>query len=249
MDNYSDAHRLFLQIITAKRILAPSEVKSTYEKCCAKYNVEDTDLKEFVMAINQKIGPLGLTIRRYFQEDQLTDTQCFILVNTLNNEATRHASPFSPQEFSFLRKIIEHMVSSDEGIIDITEATNVAPHLEPRMKISDAEALIDRLIKNKWLLRYEDDQDEVKLSLSGLALAELETYFEDVYENEVTKCPLCKLITLKGYKCPSCNSRFHRSCAGKLWNQTKSSPFCPEKSCSAEWPHVKLNSPVKRRKV
>lgn len=44
---YTDAHRLFLQIITKNRILYGPEVKTTYEECCRKYNGESAFLKLF----------------------------------------------------------------------------------------------------------------------------------------------------------------------------------------------------------
>ncbi|XP_066962057.1 non-structural maintenance of chromosomes element 1 homolog isoform X2 [Macrobrachium rosenbergii] len=156
MDGYGDAHRYFLQHITAKRILSASEVKSTYQLCCSKFGVgQDCDLKTFVMKINHHITPMGLAIKKYSQEDFHGSSQCFLLVNTWNTEATRRASSFTQQEFSFLRKLIDAMVNS-EGAINLTEATNLAAHAEPKMKLSDGEVFINRLIKNQWLLQgYE----------------------------------------------------------------------------------------------
>lgn len=44
---YTDAHRLFLQIITKNRILYGPEVKANHEECCNKYNGESALLKFF----------------------------------------------------------------------------------------------------------------------------------------------------------------------------------------------------------
>ncbi|XP_064077562.1 uncharacterized protein LOC135195160 isoform X2 [Macrobrachium nipponense] len=164
MDGYGDAHRYFLQHIIAKRILSASEVKSTYQLCCSKFGVDqDSDLKTFVMKINHHITPMGLAIKKYSQEDFHSSSQCFLLVNTWNTEATRRASSFTQQEFSFLRKLIDAMVNSG-GTINLTEATNLATQAEPKMKLSDGEAFINRLIKNQWLLQgYECPSCEAKV--------------------------------------------------------------------------------------
>ncbi|XP_068238977.1 non-structural maintenance of chromosomes element 1 homolog [Palaemon carinicauda] len=241
MDNYGDAHRYFLQYITAKRILTASEVKSAYQFCCEKFNIgKSCDLKTFVMTINQHIAVMGLTIKKYAQEDFDNSTQCFLLMNTWNNEATRHASVFTDQELSYIRKLVDALVNSG-GTISSTEATNLASHVVPKMKIADGEAFIDRLTKNRWLFK---DADEQNVCLSPLAYAELQTYLEETYEDIIPKCVLCKLITFMGYGCPTCESRVHRMCAEIFWKEVNS-PFCPQANCKASWNHLKV-APSKR---
>ncbi|XP_066962053.1 non-structural maintenance of chromosomes element 1 homolog isoform X1 [Macrobrachium rosenbergii] len=241
MDGYGDAHRYFLQHITAKRILSASEVKSTYQLCCSKFGVgQDCDLKTFVMKINHHITPMGLAIKKYSQEDFHGSSQCFLLVNTWNTEATRRASSFTQQEFSFLRKLIDAMVNS-EGAINLTEATNLAAHAEPKMKLSDGEVFINRLIKNQWLL-----QDEDNICLSALSYAELQTYLDDTYGDRIPKCVLCKLITFLGYECPSCKAKVHRMCAEVFWQKAKS-PSCPEAGCKVPWSHIEVNTTKRPR--
>ncbi|KAK7074228.1 hypothetical protein SK128_022164 [Halocaridina rubra] len=243
---YTDAHRMFLQILTAKRILLASEVKSSFEKCCAEYEVNGIDLKDFVMAINREVSAMGLCIKRYLQEDALTDCNCYVLVNTVNTEASKHASPFTPQQFSLLKMIIGEIVDSSDGTIKETTAENMGAHMNPRMKVSDAEVAIDHFVRNRWLLKHEDG--DVTLSLSALALAELENYLEEGYDG--IRCSLCSFITFRGYTCTSCNLKFHRLCSGKYWNQANSQPVCPGSDCNAPWPHVQLNlsSSSKRHK-
>ncbi|XP_042241282.1 non-structural maintenance of chromosomes element 1 homolog, partial [Homarus americanus] len=85
---YGNAHRLFLQILTARRVLLGPEAKSTYEKCCAQFNVAADNLQEFVLDINQQLEVMHLAVRKSIQEDSLTDTQCFVLVNLVNSDAT-----------------------------------------------------------------------------------------------------------------------------------------------------------------
>ncbi|XP_042236448.1 non-structural maintenance of chromosomes element 1 homolog [Homarus americanus] len=157
----------------------------------------------------------------------------------------RMASTFSPQELSLFRSIIEEIVYSDDGLIQETEAISLATSMEPRMKVSDSEELIQHLIQDKWLLQHGGK--ERQLSLSAVTASELSLYLEEVYEDCISKCFLCKIITFKGHRCTKCKVRVHRKCCRKFWmHQNTTSVTCPDPVCGEHWPHVELDLPQKR---
>ncbi|XP_042864976.1 non-structural maintenance of chromosomes element 1 homolog [Penaeus japonicus] len=244
---YTNAHRLFLQILSSRRFLLGQEVKSIHEKCCAKFNVSADNLLEFVKEINAELEQIHLVIRKSIQEDHASDSQCFVLVNLFDNDATRMNSTYTPPELALFRKIIEAIVQSEEGTIPITEAINMAFNLEQRLKIGESEALVERLVQDGWLLQHADE--EKILSLSALSTAELQSYLEEQFEDFIYKCFFCKLISLKGYSCTQCEVKVHRQCGGKFWvrNGTQS-PFCPDPKCASSWSHLEIDLPRKRSK-
>ncbi|XP_069175583.1 LOW QUALITY PROTEIN: non-structural maintenance of chromosomes element 1 homolog [Procambarus clarkii] len=234
---YSDAHRLFLQIITARRVLMGAEVKSTFEKCCQKFHVPPDNLHEFVMEINRRLEVMHLAIRKSIQEDLAEDIQCFVLVNTLNGETTRMGSTFNSQELALFKRIIEELVNSDDGELPETEAMNLATNLETRMKIGDSEEAIQRFIHDKWLLQHT--RREKVVSLSALTISELQPYLEELYPELVQKCFLCKILTLKGYRCTKCSTRVHRGVGDRYFTRKNVQPvLCPDPECDEPWPHM-----------
>ncbi|XP_037792835.1 non-structural maintenance of chromosomes element 1 homolog isoform X2 [Penaeus monodon] len=161
---YTNAHRLFLQILTSRRYLLGHEVQSTYKKCCAKFHVTADNLLEFVKEINEELGQINLVIRKSIQEDYESDSQCFVLVNIFDSDVTRMNSTFTSQELALFRKVIEAIVQSEDGSILITEAINMAFNLKQKMKIGESEALIDRLVQDGWLLQgYSCTECDVKV--------------------------------------------------------------------------------------
>ncbi|KAK4310352.1 hypothetical protein Pmani_018072 [Petrolisthes manimaculis] len=245
---YTDAHRLFLQIITKNRILYGPEVKTTYEDCCQKYNVAGNNLQEFVVTINRELVPIQMTIRKSIQEHDSGDVQCFVLVNLLTTKATRGLSTYSPPELTLFRRIIEEVLNSEGGEIRAIEAINLVSDIpNSRLRIRDAEETLEKLVQDKWLIKGQHT-----VSLSALATSELQKYLEELYSDDVHTCYFCKILTIKGYKCSKCQVAVHRMCGHNFWSRKNAdSPICPDPNCSEVWGHVSLTNsvPTKRTKT
>lgn len=232
---YTDAHRSFLQLITAKRLLTAPQVTAAYELSCSKYEVDQAatgGLQQFVISINAAISCLHLTIRKSVQEDLRADKSCFVLVNTQSTDATKTLTSLTPWEENLFEHIIEAIVLSDEGYILEVEAVNLGPSLPGnRVSLSESEAAVKRMVKNMMLNKNDD-----MLLLSGLTLSEQQQQLESSYPEACVKCALCKIITILGYTCDACPVRVHRVCGLKLWRQAKRNPYCP--GCQAPWEYV-----------
>nr|XP_053647817.1 non-structural maintenance of chromosomes element 1 homolog [Cherax quadricarinatus] len=206
------------------------------------------NLQEFVMEINKHLEVMHLAIQKSVQEDSANDIHCFVLVNSLNSDATRMFSTFTLQELALFRSIIEEVVNSDDGEILETDAINLATTLEPRMKIADSEEAIEHLVLDKWLLRHS--MDEHTISLSALTTSELQPYLQDLYPELAQKCFFCKILTFKGYRCTKCTTRVHRKCGKNFWaHKGAQSVLCPDPLCKEQWPNVEQTLKMKRQKV
>ncbi|XP_018009764.1 non-structural maintenance of chromosomes element 1 homolog [Hyalella azteca] len=230
---YNDAHRSFLQLIAANRLLTAPKVNAAYEAACSKYGVGSCGgLQQFVMAINASLSPLHLIIKKSVQEDLREDKSCFVLVNTISSDVLKGLSSRSAWEDMLLERIISGIVESEEGCIAEVDAVNMGTGLQGhRVTASESEAAIARMIKSKLIIKHDD-----MLLLSGLTLSEQQQQLEANFPDICVKCVLCKIITLQGYSCDQCNSRVHRSCGRKLWRKAERLPFCP--GCNAVWPRV-----------
>jgi len=242
---YTDAHRSFLQRLTARRLLNANQVNNAFEEACSKHEVDIKStggLQQFVVAINVAISPLHLCIKKSVQEDLRADKSCFVLVNTHATDATKGLNSMAPWEENLLENIIEGIVTSDDGCIAEVVAINLGPSLPGhRISVSDSEGAINRMVKNMIL-----NKDGDMLLLSGLTLSEQQLTLESNYPEHCVKCIMCKTITIQGHRCEECNIKVHRGCGLKLWRQAKRDPYCP--SCGSLWQFVRVPSQVERAK-
>ncbi|CAL4193833.1 unnamed protein product [Meganyctiphanes norvegica] len=238
---YTDAHRMFLQVMTAKRMLKGQEVKSVFEKCKAVCDLDIDDLQQFVLEINKQLEIMHMAIRKAVQEEHNEDTQCFVLVNNHSTEATRLVSSFNHQELALFRKIIEVIVQAEDGCVGENYALNLGNELQPKMKLKDSENFIEKIVNDNWLIMHNG-----LLSISALTMAEIQPYLQEQHGDDVSKCYFCQILTFKGHRCTSCNVRVHRQCSKRYWSRVKKPPFCPESSCSEPWPHIEDVMPKKR---
>jgi len=240
---YTDAHRSFLQLITARRLLTAPQVNAAFEAACAKHEVEPGStggLQQFVMAINTAISPLHLSIKKSVQEDTRADKSCFVLVNTHAPDYTKGLSSLQPWEENLFENIIEGIVTSEDGCIAELVAINMGPGMAgSRVSVSDSEAAIARMVRSMLL-----NKDGDMLLLSGLTLSEQQNTLEANYPGRCVKCHMCKTITIQGHACESCGVRVHRGCGLKLWRQAKREPYCP--SCDTAWRYVRVPSLTRR---
>ncbi|KAF2352801.1 Non-structural maintenance of chromosomes element 1 [Trinorchestia longiramus] len=158
---YTDAHRSFLQLISARRLLTAPQVNAAYEAACAKYNVGDCGgLQQFVMAINADISPMHLVIKKSMQEDLRADKSCFVLINTLSSDVLKGLSTMSAWEESLFDRIMASIVQSEEGCIHDMDAVNMGPSLTShKVSVSDSEAAVARMVKNRLLVKVSVDSE------------------------------------------------------------------------------------------
>ncbi|XP_048764032.2 non-structural maintenance of chromosomes element 1 homolog [Ostrea edulis] len=243
----NDGHRLFLQSFMSRGILNAKEVKQLFKICCLKYNLRYTEnekenqeaLKEFVRTVNHHTEPLHMQIRKGVCEDD--GTSSYGLVCTSESTITKLASDYTPSELEFFKKLIEIIVASKDAEVGSTEALNLVSRLENVKKLSkdDAEDLLSRLETNKWIKMTRG-----KISLATRSLLELDHYIQEIYQEDVSQCNICKKLCLKGQTCFACGTKLHFHCASKLFERDEF-PKCPKQGCKKPWSHDIRRTPRK----
>lgn len=234
-----DSHRLFLQSFMSRGLLGAKEVKLLYKTCCQKFeeyypdseNERKNHLLELVQTINRFIHPFHMEIKKGVGEEDGVSYYCLVCTN--ESAITKLASDYSPNDLEYFKKLVESIVESDQGHIGSTAALNLTEKLQKKMSKDDAQNLLSRLEKAKWITLTSG-----RVSLSTRSLLELEQYILDMYEDSTScRCNACKHICLKGQTCDNCGTKLHFYCASRFFRGMEN-PKCPNSECGTPWSHA-----------
>lgn len=247
---FGRVHRLFLQVMLQRRSVDESEAQGLLGNCCKEYGEAMQELEPFIYEVNKELESVELALKTTVEEREDGDYPCLVLVNLMTGEVNRALSPFSQQELNFVQLLVAKLVTSNDGEVKMNTAINLCLLIKQKMKVSACEKLIERLVEDKWLLQTTYDSGDVYLSLSSLIVAEINTYLEETYADDIHKCFFCTKLTFKGYQCHQCKVAMHRNCAKKYWQTSKKANSCPSGSCDAYLgPASSPASPSKRSRV
>lgn len=230
---YGNVHRLFLQVMLQRRTLDEMEAQTLLKSCCKEFGEDVQQLEKFVYEINKELESVELALKTTIEEREDGDHPCLVLVNLMTGEANRMLSPFSQHELSYVQVLVGELVSTGDGEVKLRDAINLGLSSKQKLKASVCERLIERLVEEKWLLETVYDNGDVCLSLSSLIIAEINTYLEETYADDINKCLFCTKLTFKGYRCRQCEVAVHRDCAKKYWQTSKKTNTCPSADCNA----------------
>ncbi|XP_053393735.1 non-structural maintenance of chromosomes element 1 homolog [Mercenaria mercenaria] len=226
---YRDTHRMFLQSFMSKGILNANDVFKLLQSCCDKYEEPIDDKRQhllrYVHSINDVIRVFGMEIRKVI--DEIDGTSHYGLVNTTETSITLLATSYAENDLQYFKKLVEQIVLSDSGSIGSMAAVNIVDSLTKKMSKSDAEQLLSRLIRDKWIGKLENGC--VYIGTRGLL--ELEQYILEMFEVAM-RCNMCKKLCVQGENCSNCEVKLHNHCAYKFF---KDRPVrkCPE--CQKPW--------------
>ncbi|XP_002736758.1 non-structural maintenance of chromosomes element 1 homolog [Saccoglossus kowalevskii] len=228
----NNSHRFIIQSFLSRGTLTHDEMKDLHKFACEKYEVTYAakDLTQYVQTINRNIGQFSMEIRRGIEED--IGSQMYALVRTSESEMGKLSCLYQQNEIDLFKKTIALIVQSESGMASSTDILNLADHLDKNVKkMSKVEAqnLLKRLIKDKWLT---ENQGEV--TLSARSILELEPILRETYPDDLTFCNLCKSIVIKGQCCTHCDLKLHLHCASRLF-YGRDAPMCP--GCKGRWEH------------
>jgi len=230
-----DRHRLTLQHFMSKSILDAHEVKSIFKQSKERFpDGDDIDLREFILTINQFIAPFNLEIKKGIQEEDGMSHYC--LVNTVETPISRLSSTYTVNELELFKKLVEHIVDTEDGKIGSLTAVNLTEKLEKRMGKEDAESFYENLQRDKWLKKDKNG----KICLSVRCLLELEQYLKEVYPDFVKTCGICDKICILGETCNNCGMKLHLHCANNLFKRQGTDKKCPNGECRAPWGSIVL---------
>lgn len=207
MIHYNDAHRLFLQTFVAKKLLSERDTEQIYEKIRKRLGMDsEVDLlNEFIKTINKELVPLYLEIRAGRAED--SGQKYFALVNSLEDEPSKLATDFNPQEIEFIKKVIEAIVVSPEGFASSTDLLNLCHTLTKKLTANASQDLLNLLSSKNWLCEKKG-----QVSLGPRSVIELGQYLENKFKEHITVCQMCHTIVVMGDICNHCDVKIHKYC-------------------------------------
>lgn len=226
-----ESQRLFLRSLMSKQFLSEKETRNMYRKACNAFGDDGApeNFVNFVEAVNKNLRSLDMEIRQGISED--SGAVHYGLVNTAEDEHSKMATDFSPNEITFFKKVMDAIVTSTDGTVSSLEAMNIGPDLEKRINITRAEELLRRLVKDQWM-----SESTGSYSLGPRAMLELHPYLKRVYEDDIVDCMMCHTIAIKGQCCTQCDGKIHKRCAARYF-QGRAQKNCPNPHCGAVWMH------------
>ena len=150
--------------------------------------------------------------------DEKDGTTNYVLVNLADNARSRKSTLTPEHHLEFFNRILTAILTSDDKSIPVTDAINLAletsgtsSNRKSKISIGQAEELTEKWLTSHMLDR-NDDQD--RLVLGFVALAEFGHFIKDHYPDSYNQCPSCKLLCLRGVTCRSCSGKTHVHCSG-----------------------------------
>ncbi|TPX70567.1 hypothetical protein SpCBS45565_g01637 [Spizellomyces sp. 'palustris'] len=231
--------RLFIQAYLLERFSTEEDVLNVYQRVCETLGrpYVREDLSSFISSMNQTLDTIDMELRRGHAPRD--GTTYYALVNTNGDEVAKMATECTPTEITYFKHLIEIIVHADDDVYELssTVALSEATRIKPAMAKRDAEAFIDRMIKNKWLV----DRDGL-ISMSLRTILELQTYLKDQYPDRILECTLCMEIVTTDYeRCnvANCQTRLHSYCSRQYFSR-RNQNNCP--SCQSEWRGILLGT-------
>ncbi|XP_065062340.1 non-structural maintenance of chromosomes element 1 homolog [Rhopilema esculentum] len=231
MVEHQDSHRYFLQWFVAQSLTTERNARQLHEKACNKYDVHyDADsFSAFISIINKNLKPIFMEIRHGKSEDD--GTSYYALVNCSEDEHSKLATSFTANEIAFFKRVLESIVSSDDGYLPSMTLVNLGSELDVKISASASESLLTKLVEEKWLTEIDGD-----FSLGPRTLIELSMYLKNIYNEEIPDCKMCMHIVIKGQTCANCGVRIHLYCAARFFKgRDLDARKCP--GCQANWLH------------
>ncbi|XP_034401148.1 non-structural maintenance of chromosomes element 1 homolog isoform X2 [Cyclopterus lumpus] len=154
-----DSHRRFLQTMMSNGIVDEQGARTLHQYCCETHNTQHAPdkLDDFIDAINSKLQPMFMQIRKGMSEDN--GHQFYALVNMAETDVTRMSSDYADNELELFRKTMDQIVGSENGTASSTDILNSADTLTTKkLKKSETEHLLNRLVHDQWLseMYYRD---------------------------------------------------------------------------------------------
>ncbi|XP_013868968.1 non-structural maintenance of chromosomes element 1 homolog [Austrofundulus limnaeus] len=232
MTQLGDSHRRFLQTMMGVRIIDELEAKKLYQHCCETYKMHWTadGLDPFIETINLKLQPMFMQVKKGMSEEN--GHQYYALVNTTETDITRMSSDYADNELELFRKTMDLIVGSERGTASSTDILNSTDTMtSKRMKKSETEHLLTRLVQDKWLCEKRGEY-----TLSTRCIIEMEPYIRTMYPDQVKMCHICHNVAFQCQICenPTCGIKIHNPCVARYF-KGRMEPQCP--ACNDFWPH------------
>ncbi|KAL7933713.1 Nse1 non-SMC component of SMC5-6 complex domain-containing protein [Trichoderma chlorosporum] len=250
---YKDARPIIAAIINADNASNPESTE------CRPDQVSEELFLNYIDKASAAASLFDYEIRS--TQHQVTKERIFALVNTTSDPQTQLATIYSPEELSFIKRVLDAMFEKFNRprleSLCITEMQAIKLARPPRresqgdgeeqsqapidrgLRHSDVENVLENLVEGGWF----EISREGFYSLTPRALLELRPWLIDMYNDpdaepgewqRIKFCEACKEIVTWGLRCsdPDCTLRLHDICQEAFWRSRRGTN-CPK--CSREW--------------
>ncbi|KAL5089894.1 hypothetical protein Trisim1_005010 [Trichoderma cf. simile WF8] len=269
---YRHGNRAFLQALLANGTLTYKEARPIIAAIINADNSGDPEGSECRPdqitedVFHDYIGKASAAASQFDYEirstqHQVTKERIFALVNTTSDPQTQLATIYSPEELSFIKRVLDAMFEKFNRprleSLCITEMQAIKLARPPRresqgdgeeqsqtpidrgLKHSEVENVLESLVEGGWF----EVSREGFYSLTPRALLELRPWLIDMYNDpdaepgewqRIKFCEACKEIVTWGLRCadPDCTLRLHDICQEAFWRSRRGTN-CPK--CTREW--------------
>jgi len=273
-EEYGDCHRFFLQEMMSVGILGTYQVQDLFDRSHKAFDEEKGELLPFIKAIQAKIRPMGMMIRKWTDEDGWRKNKNTYYVLTCTTErsnvefpmlANRAMPDFTPAEIVFMKQMVDEILLSDLKEISRQAALLIVPRVKAALSgnkqftMSEAEKSISAFVSRKWL---KFDSEKKNIRLTPRFLAEMQTYLhklrsqaEELEDEDhpgagVKVCPApgCNQIVIRSFQCDRCKEHFHLYCVADQQGTGKETRGrCPK--CQSETVRLRESSSSKGKGV
>ncbi|XP_046393815.1 non-structural maintenance of chromosomes element 1 homolog [Ischnura elegans] len=205
---YDSVHQAFIQAMMCRKIVLWSEAADLLGNLAKNFSErpEEYQLQAVIDEINGRVRDLKMQLRDVTCE--VTGKRYCTLVVTVETYVSRLSSKYTPNELQLFQKILDEIVTSNNGHILMNTCINLSNSLPEDMTKSNAEGVIRRFLADKWFIQG----DKGLIYLGARCISELEPVIRDMYKDYIGECPLCQQLAIVGKKCNSCFCRTHFHC-------------------------------------
>lgn len=267
---YTNGNRAFLQAILARGTITFEQAQPVIAEILNADGGDDDseirpdqitneDFMSYIEVASEAASKFDYEIRSAVH--QKTKKRIYALVNTTSDPQTQLATTYSPDELSFIKRVLDAMFDKynsprmevlaitemqaiklarpnrRESVVDVETSTQQSA--DKGLKHSEVETVLGNLVDGGWF----EKSREGFYCLSPRALLELRPWLIETYNDpdigpqewqRIKFCEACKDIVTIGLRCsdPDCNFRLHDICEGAFW-RTRRDQKCPK--CSKEW--------------
>ncbi|KAF2190920.1 DNA repair protein Nse1 [Zopfia rhizophila CBS 207.26] len=202
---YNNSHRAFLQAFLSHSVLTADEIKPILAAVLSAHegrpmlegDITAPDISQYVTAVNSRLSSLDLEIRS--TRSQTDRTLIYALVNTTSDPLTQLATTRTPDEISYVKRVLDAMFETNNTrsreimAVSSVEAANLAKVGRNRqsnanedgeeasqaknLSLNEAEKVLQECVEEGWFLRSRAGY----YSLAPRALMELRALLKETY--------------------------------------------------------------------
>lgn len=267
---YNDSHRAFLQAFMSRGTLTFEESKPIIAAILHAQRggrdgdevdpetITEAQFQKLISQVRDAVSPLDYSVTSTYH--QVSKQRIYALVNVHSDPSTQLATSHTPDEISFIKRMLDAMFEThntprmevmaiDDGQArklgrvpknnnqdDDADGEALQPNSDKGLSHGQVEKLLPSLVKEGW---FEKSADGF-YSLSARSLMELQSWMQSAYNDpdsewqRIKNCQACKNIVTVGQRCSNrdCTIRLHDICSETFW-RTQRGKKCPK--CDTAW--------------